>query len=122
MNQTKLQENLSDWTTQLQKAVDFVAKYPKLNEFVTTVNVTTDTVRIYNQAEDASTLAELFGRDNWVAKRDRYSMPTSYDWRKTVDGVEIVIMRMHVEPEPIDERPVMPKEWPIQITESSTLS
>ena len=60
--------------------------------------------------------AEAFGMDDWVAESDGAKIK----WTRTLDGVEMIIYNAKELPVP-EPRPVAVTEWPLQLTEGTTV-
>jgi hypothetical protein len=69
-----------------------------------------------NRIKALTLIGEVFGRDGWTQHLnfDR----TSYNWKRTLDGVFITIGPAEKIPTEIDARPVPPSKFPIQLTDA----
>jgi hypothetical protein len=66
--------------------------------------------------KDPAKVGCVFGKEGWTRKASYYK--DSYTWTRTVTGITLTIPRAELIPPP-DERPVLPREFPIQLEDSN---
>ena len=119
---TKHQTQVAKTRESLQMAELFLVKYEsKLPEDLGDLTVFTGFVEFevnlrYRQDNDRSKaltyLGETFGRADWNATINHDG--TAFDWRKTLDGVQLSIRFAQPTDQP-KSFPVDPKQFPIQL-------
>ena len=115
-----MNQQLQKLQANLDIAIAFNKAYPDLpNGYF---NVTDDVVQFsswcYNGDRESrlDSYAKVFGKDGWLAT----DSGSRIDWSKTILGVTVTIYDAKHMP-PREPRPVALSEWPIQLTENSSL-
>ena len=115
-----MNEQLQQLQTNLNIAIAFNAAYPNLP--LGYFNVNSDVIQFStwcyegDREDKLTAYAEVFGKDDWTALEE--SRRT--DWSKTILGVTITLYDAKHMPSR-QPRPVALNEWPIQLTENSSL-
>lgn len=109
-------DNLDKVAKNLQLLTDFCSKYdlPE-GSFIYGF----DDVPSFS-LDDAIAADKLFGKAGWTRTRDRYQEKITYDWNRVIDGVKINIRHAEVQ-EDMNDTPVSPKAFPIQLEESTVV-
>lgn len=58
-----------------------------------------------------ATAGEIFGKDGWT--RELNDDREAFDWKKTLDGIDLKISRAELIDDPRDKTPVRPNEFPL---------
>lgn len=105
-NIEKIRENIAI-------AEAFIAKYGDKLDDKHSVE-TGDYVFLTALSFHAATFGKVFGTHGWTRELSGYN---KFDWKKTVDGVRIIIFG--AEEMTFNNSPVDPKQFPLELTETS---
>ena len=115
-----MNEQLQKLQANLNIAIAFNEAFPNLP--VGWFNIDSGTLQFStwcyqgSREEILNTYAEVFGKDGWTASEETRRT----DWSKTILGVTVILYDAKQLP-PVIPRPVALTEWPIQLTENSSL-
>lgn len=70
---------------------------------------------------DAALVGDALGKTGWTKEEEKYSHPRTINWIKNVDGFKVKICGCETLSD-IDNAPVDPKSFPLQLTEASDIS